>query len=176
MLFICDPIEQAAHVNFGYTEKTIITKLLAALESVNYPGKIDLVIKLHPKNDLDAMRMFIKRASLPKLVSISLTKTTPLQKLILISDLIIGMYSMGLIEAYLLGKPIMSVQIGLRQEDEFILSRRGVTQTIRSSRKLIEELNRFFVKKSVKYKKQFPIVPYAGENVVKFIIDTINRK
>ncbi|MBI2309906.1 hypothetical protein HYU89_03320 [Candidatus Collierbacteria bacterium] len=176
ILFICDAIEQAVHVNFGYTEKTIITELLTAFESVNYSDKIDLVIKLHPKNDLDAMRMFIKRVSLPKLVSISLTKTTPLHKLILISDLVIGMYSMGLVEAYLLGKPVMSVQIGLRKEDEFILSRRGVTRTIRSSQILIEEFNRFFLKKRVRYKKRFPIVPHAGENVIKFIIDTINRK
>lgn len=173
LLFISEPIEQAKHLDLGYTEKTILDHLIKALTEINLSRNIKLVIKLHPKNDFKAMKSFINQFSLPNFHNLSIATSTPLPQLILNSDLVIGMYSMGLIEAYILGKLILSVQIGLNQPDEFILTRRGITRTISSPQTLTAALNQFFTTGKVDYKKRFPIVSHARDNIINFILDTV---
>lgn len=153
ILFISEPIAQAAHLNLGYTEDTVLSHLTQALSALHQD--VRLTVKFHPKHQPPP------------------SQSASLYQLILESDLVIGMQSIGLIEAYILGKPILSVQIGLRQPDEFILSRRGITRTIRSSKMLKAALRRFFVTGRVDYQKKFLLVSHARKNIVNFILDTV---
>lgn len=129
--FASEPITKVYKENsniLGYTEKSILQEVTNALETLTTP--YTFVVKLHPKEDIADF----------KNCNFKLDTTTPPQELIYHSNLVIGMSSMFLIEAALMNKPVLSVQIGLKTEDQFILSKRGMLKTILDPKKLKEEL------------------------------------
>lgn len=127
---------------WGYNEKTILTDILECLKCIApfYANKITLLIKLHPKEDLTYYADHIDNNGIDK-INILFNKETDALKLILSSDLICGMFSMFLTEAVILGKPVISVQTGLRRENPFILDTRDVLKSILTGKDLLNELN-----------------------------------
>ena len=84
------------------------------------------------------------------------------------SDLIIGMSSMFLIEACLMGKPLLSVQIGLNKEDSFILSRLKATRTILTYEELKKHLHEaIFLKR--KFKNKFNYIKSPTKNIIELM-------
>lgn len=98
----------------GYTEETVALDLLRALHELNETCSV--VEKLHPAADPSYVR------SIPEFYGSKVTWKSivhgPLHELIWHSDLVIGMRSMALVEAALLGKPTVSYQPGLREPHE----------------------------------------------------------
>jgi hypothetical protein len=104
--------ERSEHF-LGYTELSVFQELLSALRSLEFSRKVVIILKLHPREHVD---MFV-----PLLNSISETiivdRNIPPRQMITFGDLIIGMNSIFLLEAVLIGKPTVSLQPELRRKD-----------------------------------------------------------
>jgi predicted glycosyltransferase len=136
ILFISEPISKMYMENddrepyLGYNEKTIIKEFLKVLSGIQ-PGsnkKLRVIIRPHPKEDLAIYDAYINQYQ--GALNIEVDQAADPLDLIIISDLICGMASMLMVEAALCGKPLISIQIGLKREDPFILSRRGLVPNV----------------------------------------------
>lgn len=140
--FAAEPIleDYGRPASLGYDELTIGQHVLAAMAraAAKYKNKnFVLVIRPHPRNDphifyklLAASPVRRRGGQPPPNLKIVLDQPTAPQVAIAVSDLILGMSSMFLIEAYLAKKPFLSVQIGLIGKDPFLLSQRKIVKTI----------------------------------------------
>lgn len=129
---------------WGYNELTILSSLAQALDEVarETHRNVTLVIRPHPKEgqehfadilkNIRNFRCFFDTESLPWTLMNS-------------ADLVCGMSSMFLIEAAILGRPILSIQIGLCRETPFVLDRRNILKCILTETELRERLRAHLV-------------------------------
>ena len=147
ILFASEPLSEtfrdSDHMRpfWGYTEKTILQDLLEALIKIttNQNLRTQLIIKLHPKESGKKYDEFCNFNS-KKSIKISVYKKINYWNLIAKSDLVCGISSMLLIESLLFDKPIISIQIGLRKKDPFILSRKKDIKSIKNRKELENQL------------------------------------
>ena len=125
---------------WGYNEKTIFEELDKVLKCWKQEDFV-LVIRPHPKEGIDYWTQRIETITDYKVI---IDKGTPVQVVLNSADIIVSMISMILIEACLINKPIISVQIGLNKDDPFYLSQIGVTKTILNRSELADALSDFF--------------------------------
>lgn len=116
---------------WGYTERSIFRSFFNVLDNVasRYKINVNLIIRLHPKENDDNYKDIIDNIN-SKYISILTDKKIDSFNLICDSDLICGMSSMFLIEAAIIGKAVLSIQIGLKRENPFILHRKGAIKSI----------------------------------------------
>jgi hypothetical protein len=103
----------------------------AAVRAASASCPMTLAVKFHPYEDsADFLR---RRAALPGGEGLSLV-TVEASALphpwVLWADLVTGVTSMLLLEAIVLGRPVVSVQPGLAREDTFIASARGFAEAL----------------------------------------------
>jgi hypothetical protein len=94
--------------------------------------RIKVMIKLHPKEKREKYLEYPDQNIVPSAVSMA--------EVLAASDLIVSMTSMGLIEAWVLGKRILSYQPGERDNDKFILTRRHAVPFINNKEDLYKNL------------------------------------
>lgn len=153
--FVSEPLshdygETPDHGEFyGFTERTIFRHVRNAfLRIAERTGKkIHLIVKLHPRESSSNYDDLIDHI-LPG-ITISTIKSGLSMDLIHISNLVCGMSSMMLIEAAIVGKPIISVLIGLKKENPFVLDRRGVIRSVLSESDLDKSLNKAILEDSL---------------------------
>lgn len=153
----------------GYTEKTILKNLLNELREIVLKNKLNLtlVIKPHPKESEDDLINLITDAKNLNF-KIKIIKDCNSWDLIMASDLICGMSSMFLIESVILGKQVISIQIGLKKNDSFILSQRGILKSILTVETLSLKLKNYLVhSKKTKYK--FKVIENPSTNIISFV-------
>jgi hypothetical protein len=75
------------------------------------------------------------------------------------------MSSMFLIESVILGKPVISVQIGLNNKNPFILNRRGIIKSILDEDSLFMELKSTILKNEIP-QYNFKIIENPINNVI----------
>lgn len=128
---------------WGYTEKTNFKEICEVLSNliVNSNTKFRVLVKLHPKEDLDSYENLAKQLAKENLNIVIEGIVDPMITM-MAADLIIGMSSMFLLEAVNLGKTVASVQIGLKRDNPFILDKIGKLKTITN----IEDLKKYFEK------------------------------
>lgn len=101
---------------FGYTTRDIlpavIEELEAALAAQN--GTALLLVRPHPSESPDALRRIIESTATSRL-RLALQATGAADEAIRISDAVIGMMTIALLQAALVGVPAISVQIGFRE-------------------------------------------------------------
>jgi hypothetical protein len=126
---------------WGYTEKTIFEELIKTIENVSneFKKRITIVIKLHPREDKSSYLDEIKN-KVNDSININIVDNVDSCSLIAASDLICGMSSMFLIEAVVIGKPVISITIGLNRENPFVLDRIGVLKSVHCTEELQEKL------------------------------------
>tara|TARA_B100000315_G_scaffold184167_1_gene173156 strand:+ start:6478 stop:7617 length:1140 start_codon:yes stop_codon:yes gene_type:complete len=132
---------------WGFTEKTIFKELFNGINEISfkYNKNISIIIKLHPREDIDNYSNMVSPLKRNKITLNVIKKTNPTD-LILSSDLICGMSSIFLIESIVLGKPTISIQIGLNKENPFILDRRDILKSIVDQKTLIKQLESIIIK------------------------------
>ncbi len=125
VLFVSEAIEENYGKERGYTQYDALYTLLK-----NAPPSNDtsILIKLHPKDDLDKFKGIRDQFTRHKLIFVS-TELTALEAIV-ISNRVFGMTSIMLIEAYILGKSVVSIQPNLNVTDPLILSRCGYVKLI----------------------------------------------
>jgi hypothetical protein len=96
---------------------------------------------LHPKDEPNAYRDVL--SDCPKSIKVVLDREIDSSLLIMASDLIIGMFSMVLLEAGILKRRFISVQIGLKRESPLIFDRMGTMRSIVTEKELADVLRDF---------------------------------
>lgn len=111
-------------------ERGVVADLITLLQGTG----AKLVIRLHPKED------FGKYAEFSACPNVILDKHTNGIALIMASDVVVSISSMFLIEAMILGKPVISYQPSVHSPANFILTRNGVIPFINDKVRLAQEL------------------------------------
>ena len=158
---------------WGYTEKTICEVLIKAIENVamDFNGKISMIIKLHPREDKYSYLDISEKAKSNK-IDISVVENIDSYSLIAASNLICGMSSMFLIEAVVIGKPVISITIGLNRENPFVLDRIGVLKSVYSSEDLQEKLRLIMIKNAF-VKPKIDLIKNPVERTMDLVEDYI---
>jgi hypothetical protein len=117
-----------------------------------------LVVKLHPKESENKYKKF---------AGCCFDKETASVDLIAISDIIISMTSMFLIEACILGKKSLSYQPNENDRTKFVLTRNHVLPFINNPKELNNELTNLLNIKEMNY--NFIVDFNATDNIVKFV-------
>ncbi len=170
--YASEPISQDYPKSYwGYTEQSILREIYETIKKITplSTKKISLVIKLHPRETLNNYKKiinYLKKNS----INIIVDKDHRPLDLILASNLICGMSSMFLIEAVILGKPIISVQIGLKGKNPFVLDRKRIVKSILTPKALYKELKTAIVENKLP-QYNFSVI----KNPVKKVIDQIER-
>lgn len=151
-LFISQPFTELPENPLNLNEIQTLEELLPHL-----PPQ-PLKIKLHPRcQNKDKFNALIQSSKLDIQIS-----TEDMEELLCSANLVLGLNSMGLFEAAVLGKKVLSHQPGLRGKDPLITNRNGTS--IATTHK--EELPAAFQKLQSHQAQKFPLVPKATDNVI----------
>lgn len=143
VVFASEPItttyKNGAIGYLGYTECTILEALADTLENiVSATGlPVRLIVRPHPKEDGESLGAVLKNRHHLRW---SVERNASPWVLMTRANLVVGMSSMFLLEAVVMGRPVKSIQIGLCREDPFVLSRRGIVQSILTKGELVDSL------------------------------------
>lgn len=153
--FISEPISQDyagsnGELYWGFDEKSTCSMLLYTLEKVlkQSDQRVKLIIKQHPRENEDNYS-FLNNEVRNGHISISTVKDIDSWSLLRASDLVCGMSSMLLLEAIILGCPVLSIQIGLNRASPLILVQRGILSPILKQEELKNTLRRILVDKDM---------------------------
>jgi hypothetical protein len=146
--FISESISQDYEVKpgqeayWGYDEKSIFMEIAEAMAAISRDESraMHILIKKHPLEQSDNYQELFAGVNHGGMKALVLESNIDPWGLLLASDLVIGMSSMMLLEAILLGKPALSVQIGLKRENPFILDKRGILTSILDREDLLRSL------------------------------------
>jgi len=125
-----------AEDHWGYTEETILKSVVACLSKLSEEMlvKVTLVIRLHPKDEPGAYKNVL--SSCPSSVKVVVDREIDSNLLLKSADLIIGIFSMILLEAAILERRFISVQIGLKRENPLVFDRMGMMRSILTEQEL----------------------------------------
>ncbi len=113
----------------------VVEELLEAITLL--PEKPYLVLRLHPKNELSEFAEYLQDFD-------QISREQPVLDMVYVSDCVIGMTSMLLLEAALLGKPTFSIVPNKRERDWLPSVRAGLTMCA-STREELKTLLPVFV-------------------------------
>jgi len=153
---------------WGYTEKTVLKSVAECLSKLieETAAKVTLVLRLHPKDEPNVYQNVL--ASSSSSIKVVVDRETDSSLLLKAADLIIGMFSMLLLEAAILEKRFISVQIGLKRENPLIFDRMGLVRSILTEKELEKTLREILNGK----KTQGPNLKFefgATEKIVKYL-------
>lgn len=154
---------------WGYTERSIFKRFFYALNKISddYKINIKLIIRLHPKEDENNYNDIIDDIH-SKYISISTDKKIDGFNLMFASDLICGMSSMFLIETAIIGKPIVSMQMGLKRENPFILDKKGILKSVLNEEDLQKRLKSILVEHKIE-NSSFKVEKGAVDKVIEYM-------
>lgn len=107
----------------GYTEQDSIECLIDAIKKHD----IELLARLHPREDKNNRRLFDS-------VPCTFVQEADINMLISACDVVIGMSTVALVDAYLMRKPVISIQPGQKNEDLCYLTRWNIIPKCETSK------------------------------------------
>lgn len=125
ILFLSQPLSALYNNKLGYTEQSVLLDCIDAAKE----NESTIHVKFHPKDDEAFQQQYASIA-----VQGNLTEIMPNY------DIIIGMNTMGLLHAVLLGVQAISYQPNLQQPDMCITNKLGLTSRINSYQELLAVL------------------------------------
>lgn len=152
---------------WGYTERTILRSILSALQKITdtYSRNVTFIVRPHPKEKEDGCSDIFEMYRSSRL-NIQIDKKANAWDLMVNADLVCGLSSMFLIEAAILGRPVMSVQIGLKRDDPFIFAKRELLETVLDEMTLFNKLKRVIINGD-KIECDFKFIKNPVINVIK---------
>lgn len=128
ILFLSQPLSALYGKELGYTEGQVLEEIIQAVQEIK---DYSLYVKFHPKDS-----SHIKKSCS------NLSVEGNLHDIMTEYDLIIGMNTMGLLHAVLLGLPVISYQPNLQKPDICITNRLGLTRRVNTYQELKSFLNK----------------------------------
>lgn len=146
LVFASQPIASIHRKNgieedyWGYTETTVLKSVAECLSKLTEEtaARVTLVLRLHPKDESNAYQDALAACS--DSIKVVVDRDTDSSLLLKAADLVIGMFSMLLLEGAILGRRFISVQIGLKRENPLVFDRMGSVRSILSEKELEEAL------------------------------------
>jgi CDP-glycerol glycerophosphotransferase (TagB/SpsB family) len=123
ILYASQPIEFHYGQELGYTEKTALRELLDSVNSFPRKADMDILVKVHPRENKRDLEEITEKYNLPIVVD----QSYPIRQAILASDAVVSPFSTALVESSYLDLPSISLQPGLKKDDLLITNRLGVT-------------------------------------------------
>ena len=129
---IAADVAEGVNDSYGFDETDSFRLVMEAAESAAAAGQpVELTVKFHPYNDADAFCDAVGAGGLSDRVNLTWVEgRQPIAPLIKASDIIVGISSVALVEASLMGRVVISVQPGLTREDMFVPGQRGFADTL----------------------------------------------
>jgi len=127
LLFVSEPIKEHFAGSRGYDQYQSLDLLLSNVLAFRKSAKV--IIKLHPKDDLANYQQVAGRYKALDIRFIR-NELSSLECLAL-TELVFGMSSIMLIEAFILGKTVVSIQPHLIVDDPLLLSRHNMVARIK---------------------------------------------
>jgi hypothetical protein len=132
ILFVSQPFEHGASVSIldaetlGFTANQVQTAVIAAARNIASRRRVPvhLVIRPHPRE-----RLTVRSEAAP-LLTVSVVSDTDRHDTVLASDLVVGMNSMLLVEACILGRPVLSVQPEIKIKDPLPTNAQGRSRPV----------------------------------------------
>ncbi|MBT4933442.1 MAG: hypothetical protein HOL66_01660 [Rhodospirillaceae bacterium] len=125
-LFVSESLSEYYGKSLGFDQFDAAETFLRIVSRSNVDGIA--LVKLHPKDNLKKFRYLEKK--FPALRIKFLQQEVTAVESIVMSDEIYGMTSIMLLEAFLLGRPVVSLQPNLKVENRLVLSRYGYIRTV----------------------------------------------
>lgn len=173
IVFASEPIKESADISnrLGYDQIIIFKKFIDSLLKAHnkYQDKdIAVILRLHPRNQANIFEELLEKYNLKSNIKIIIDRELNSQEAISISDLVVGMSSMFLIESLLFGKKIMSIQIGLKEYDPFVLNRFGKLKSILNEEELEKQLESMVFNENDQ-NIDFNVIYDASNNIINLI-------
>ena len=158
----------------GYNEIDVLSMLESSLYELDI-NNLNLLIKLHPKEDLESTGS----AFSGKLSKVVFDKGYDPRKIMIVSDLVSGMFSTSLIESVYLDKDVISIQPNIKVPDTLLMNKLGLIVPVYSQENLKQTLEKvirdYSFKKELKQKRsQLKLDGKATERVVNEIYGLLN--
>lgn len=180
ILFVSEPISKFYKLNFnsekylGYTEKTIFENIYKSVTKT-FKGndtKIRILIKLHPQDNISGYNKILKKLKRNSKIKVVIVKKYKFSNWNLINsaDIVCGMGSTLLTEAFLLRKPVLAVHIGLKKDYPSTFDKTGLMKSIRSQSELDRRFRKL-IEKEPASKYNYGII----KNPIKQIISAMER-
>ena len=175
--FCSEPIVEDMDVthnnNLGYTQYTTIEKIACILERLSKSKEqhIHLIIRPHPRENEEKLNAILRNIKTSPMFSYEISKIGTSLEFIVSCDLVIGMTSMALIEAYIMSHPVLSVQLNLKNGDTFFGTTRGYCPSIYDVQELDDWLEEWFKNPTP---RDIQILPYTF-GVTNRIISTMSE-
>ena len=142
ILYVSDKIKNTSILSdLGFDELSVFEDLMRSLNYLKETKKVKIynfiiIVKLHPREN---KKKYIDIIEKKKYRNIKLVKFYDPLTINYYSDIVIGTFSNMLIESYLLKKPLLRVQIGIKKEDPLgfnLLMNRFISNSIRLNQEL----------------------------------------
>ena len=162
VLFLSQPLSKNPNSKkLPFDEFSVLELVSKALEDLprHKYRNMSFVLRPHPKDDLPKLRAILKRYL--HHVPWSVQKGDGTDLAILQSHVVVGIYTMLLVECVLAGRPIISVQPGWPQPDPFLLSRLKYVARVGDRSSLTAALQKALRSKTTHSSRQF-IRPHRG--------------
>ena len=161
----------------GYTQYTTIAKIASVLgRHSKLSGRhIHFVVRPHPRENVDKIENVLSQVELPLSLSWDVSKIGSSLEFVVSCDLLIGMTSMALIEAYIISQQVLSVQLGLKKTDVFFGTTRGYCPSIYDIQELDEWLGKWF-KNDTRSKNAILHTWDAAEHIITVMEELVRDK
>lgn len=181
ILFVSQPLsalyneDYVSNYYWGYNERTIFMTTISIIGKIakKYNKRIKMIIKLHPKEEKNNFEDIILSNHYNN-ISFEVDRNTDGIELVLSSDIVMGISSMLLVEAVILGWPAMSIQIGLKRNNPFILDRINIVKSILNEESLYDDFHDFIINKEYK-RVYFPIDKGSIERIINYIEELLYK-
>lgn len=179
IVFISEPISQDYDNNdnkrlfWGYNEKTNFNILYTSVDKLTrkYGIKTRIVVRPHPREDKNNWETLIAELSNTNIQILSDTENDS-YSILKSMDVVCGMSSMVLLEAFICKKDVISIEIGLKKDNPFVLDWMGLCKSVLNEKELLQKLENLLNQKQLDNQKKLNPLFYkknATDNIIAFI-------
>ena len=170
--FCSEPIVEDMDVthnnDLGYSQYTTIEKVACILERFTWSkGRhIHLIIRPHPRENEEKLYDILRNMQTSPMFSYEISKIGTSLEFIVSCDLVIGMTSMALIEAYVMAHPVLSIQLNLKKRDTFYGTTRGHCPSVYTVQEIERRLEQW-IQKPIQPSMNIPFTYGATNHIIK---------
>ncbi len=180
ILFVSEPISQDYDDGldnreyWGFNEKSMFRSLIKALKNIveKTDKRFRVIVKPHPRENVENWNDFKEEFSsreIEVLIDTSNNKYSILQSV----KVVCGMSSMLLLEAIICKKAVISMMMGLKRENPFVLDRLGMCKSCKRQEEFEKKLKIGVL--DTLDSIDFEYIDNASDNIIRSIKEDVNK-
>lgn len=185
IVFASEPVfeqydkNRGGELYWGYNEKTIFMALYQCVKKITEETEIKarMIIRPHPREQEENWKDVLTQYGSEKVKVVCNSKSDSFS-LLKSADVVCGMSSMFLLEALICKKDMLSIEIGLRRENPFVLDTLGISKSILTQEELLQKLETILESQKRNQRTEvleFDYIKNAADNVISFIEEEMAR-